>query len=115
MIRRPPRSTLFPYTTLFRSGRHGDDPLLARRRWGHRGPGLRPSPDQPPARSLRGPGRRLARRARAGGADSRRALLRRRNPRAYLLTARWALAFGRFLARGLAPSALTAAAASITP
>src|SRR5260221_10858460 len=30
MIRRPPRSTLFPYTTLFRSGMHGvarrDDP-----------------------------------------------------------------------------------------
>src|SRR2546430_4372636 len=25
MIRRPPRSTLFPYTTLFRSGR--DDPI----------------------------------------------------------------------------------------
>src|SRR3712207_8128406 len=24
MIRRPPRSTLFPYTTLFRSRRHGD-------------------------------------------------------------------------------------------
>src|SRR4051812_49930610 len=24
MIRRPPRSTLFPYTTLFRSGVHGD-------------------------------------------------------------------------------------------
>src|SRR3989449_9412178 len=24
MIRRPPRSTLFPYTTLFRSPRHGD-------------------------------------------------------------------------------------------
>src|SRR3712207_9467802 len=24
MIRRPPRSTLFPYTTLFRSGRNGD-------------------------------------------------------------------------------------------
>ena len=23
MIRRPPRSTLFPYTTLFRSGREG--------------------------------------------------------------------------------------------
>src|SRR5256885_13294833 len=23
MIRRPPRSTLFPYTTLFRSGMHG--------------------------------------------------------------------------------------------
>src|SRR3712207_7235447 len=25
MIRRPPRSTLFPYTTLFRSGPHGRD------------------------------------------------------------------------------------------
>src|SRR2546422_512476 len=24
MIRRPPRSTLFPYTTLFRSRRHGE-------------------------------------------------------------------------------------------
>src|SRR5947208_12116458 len=33
MIRRPPRSTLFPYTTLFRSGRHGGrgiDPLGCR-------------------------------------------------------------------------------------
>src|SRR3712207_7123335 len=33
MIRRPPRSTLFPYTTLFRSrravGRHGERPHLA--------------------------------------------------------------------------------------
>src|SRR3712207_8656291 len=33
MIRRPPRSTLFPYTTLFRSGhpvwRHGHAPLAA--------------------------------------------------------------------------------------
>src|SRR5260370_37743989 len=26
MIRRPPRSTLFPYTTLFRSGKHGEGP-----------------------------------------------------------------------------------------
>src|SRR6201993_5453406 len=26
MIRRPPRSTLFPYTTLFRSMHHGDAP-----------------------------------------------------------------------------------------
>src|SRR5256885_9796243 len=26
MIRRPPRSTLFPYTTLFRSGRAGSGP-----------------------------------------------------------------------------------------
>src|SRR5690242_21346598 len=28
MIRRPPRSTLFPYTTLFRSGRFSLDALL---------------------------------------------------------------------------------------
>src|SRR5256885_2716994 len=31
MIRRPPRSTLFPYTTLFRSAR-GSDPVLGRNR-----------------------------------------------------------------------------------
>src|SRR5256885_11630442 len=30
MIRRPPRSTLFPYTTLFRSVRDGDPPLRPR-------------------------------------------------------------------------------------
>src|SRR6266540_6349950 len=29
MIRRPPRSTLFPYTTLFRSDRHADAVGLA--------------------------------------------------------------------------------------
>src|SRR5688572_30858504 len=29
MIRRPPRSTLFPYTTLFRSGAAADDVQLA--------------------------------------------------------------------------------------
>src|SRR5256885_15606870 len=31
MIRRPPRSTLFPYTTLFRSPAPGSRPILARR------------------------------------------------------------------------------------
>src|SRR3712207_7268880 len=30
MIRRPPRSTLFPYTTLFRSPEHAAHPLLLR-------------------------------------------------------------------------------------
>src|SRR2546422_2253518 len=30
MIRRPPRSTLFPYTTLFRSGRVLDRAIMAR-------------------------------------------------------------------------------------
>src|SRR2546423_3027128 len=29
MIRRPPRSTLFPYTTLFRSQRDADDRVVA--------------------------------------------------------------------------------------
>src|SRR5438309_7138140 len=41
MIRRPPRSTLFPYTTLFRSprggGRSGDGQDLRRGSKGHRG------------------------------------------------------------------------------
>src|SRR3712207_6849583 len=32
MIRRPPRSTLFPYTTLFRSVEHRDVELLAQAR-----------------------------------------------------------------------------------
>src|SRR2546425_5897556 len=35
MIRRPPRSTLFPYTTLFRSRRpHGQNDLVGRRALG---------------------------------------------------------------------------------
>src|SRR2546422_4184996 len=40
MIRRPPRSTLFPYTTLFRSHRHGGADLgdhVAERRRQHGG------------------------------------------------------------------------------
>src|SRR3712207_8200886 len=56
MIRRPPRSTLFPYTTLFRSGRarppaqrRGVGGALARRRWAAAGraavaAGRRPRP-----------------------------------------------------------------------
>src|SRR2546422_1337398 len=43
MIRRPPRSTLFPYTTLFRSHRFGLAPMAAER-WLHHGdpPDARP-------------------------------------------------------------------------
>src|SRR5260370_2672066 len=37
MIRRPPRSTLFPYTTLFRSG-FCNASILARRQFRHRQP-----------------------------------------------------------------------------
>src|SRR3712207_8714944 len=33
MIRRPPRSTLFPYTTLFRSARRARTTASARPRW----------------------------------------------------------------------------------
>src|SRR2546426_9252072 len=36
MIRRPPRSTLFPYTTLFRSRREADPPPEAEDRVEHR-------------------------------------------------------------------------------
>src|SRR5438874_4978981 len=50
MIRRPPRSTLFPYTTLFRSGEQVD-----RRNRGplHRGvPGRHPQGQHPPGLAL---------------------------------------------------------------
>src|SRR3712207_8051317 len=47
MIRRPPRSTLFPYTTLFRSGR-GPRPSHRCRRGRYRpAPALPPSPRSP--------------------------------------------------------------------
>src|SRR3712207_8564536 len=43
MIRRPPRSTLFPYSTLFRSGVRPDDVLLLHRRHAEpEHPGLAP-------------------------------------------------------------------------
>src|SRR3712207_1588256 len=38
MIRRPPRSTLFPYTTLFRSAGPGPHPARRRQRGGRRPP-----------------------------------------------------------------------------
>src|SRR5690349_25039024 len=47
MIRRPPRSTLFPYTTLFRSGRRGRGSRRGRprrRRPGGSRAGRRPGP-----------------------------------------------------------------------
>src|SRR3712207_7682700 len=36
MIRRPPRSTLFPYTTLFRSGQEGNRSFRAVKVWDKR-------------------------------------------------------------------------------
>src|SRR2546430_17426915 len=50
MIRRPPRSTLFPYTTLFRS----QD--LLRRFFGNRGGGGGSQPQQPQKREQTGTG-----------------------------------------------------------
>src|SRR3712207_8938523 len=47
MIRRPPRSTLFPYTTLFRSPRVGPEVLGLGAVRGHR------DPEQPPLRVVR--------------------------------------------------------------
>src|SRR3712207_7579211 len=46
MIRRPPRSTLFPYTTLFRSGSDASAPLrrVRGRRSRRKGAGPFPSP-----------------------------------------------------------------------
>src|SRR5438046_6928859 len=49
MIRRPPRSTLFPYTTLFRS--RGDLPRC------RLGDARRPAPDAPPRPRRDRPGR----------------------------------------------------------
>src|SRR5438105_9118277 len=49
MIRRPPRSTLFPYTTLFRSQalRRQADGRPAANGCGARSPATSPSPDRP--------------------------------------------------------------------
>src|SRR5687768_18122455 len=66
MIRRPPRSTLFPYTTLFRSlsawrrpaaGRRSGPALLFDRQADDRGPG--PAPRRAPADRSQRAGRAL--------------------------------------------------------
>src|SRR2546426_6286577 len=54
MIRRPPRSTLFPYTTLFRSG--GDEPVRGAAGEVDRRPGPGVGPD--PGGDTGAPGRR---------------------------------------------------------
>src|SRR3712207_8149946 len=61
MIRRPPRSTLFPYTTLFRSGRGDDDRL-------------------DPSRTRRGPGAGRCPQRHIGGRDDVAGLDRRETP-----------------------------------
>src|SRR5256885_17257112 len=71
MIRRPPRSTLFPYTTLFRSlsrGRAVPEPALEARRGGDAGDlgGTRPVARRRAGGTGSAPGT-----ARAGGADRR--------------------------------------------
>src|SRR2546430_9158349 len=68
MIRRPPRSTLFPYTTLFRSAR-------ARLVAGARAT-LEAAPAPSDRRTVAGGGRRLLRKGRPGDSQARRASLR---------------------------------------
>src|SRR3712207_8874333 len=50
MIRRPPRSTLFPYTTLFRSGSCSDT-VAPKGNARHAGPECRLDPDRHPSTS----------------------------------------------------------------
>src|SRR3712207_6966705 len=51
MIRRPPRSTLFPYTTLFRSGDRGDESLASLHGRIVRGAHDRPTYPRPPCQA----------------------------------------------------------------
>src|SRR2546427_7133103 len=55
MIRRPPRSTLFPYTTLFRSGIEGKEGALPE---GRHGAGRAPAQSGDGGRDRARPGRR---------------------------------------------------------
>src|SRR2546422_7947244 len=65
MIRRPPRSTLFPYTTLFRSLPDRDRPPRPR---------FSPRARETVAPAARDPARPRGRRRRGGGAAARRRL-----------------------------------------
>src|SRR3712207_7378008 len=74
MIRRPPRSTLFPYTTLFRScpllrGGPARDRRGSRGEARHRAGAAGGEGDPPPALRLPGPRGSRGGGARAGGAD----------------------------------------------
>src|SRR2546425_1851923 len=73
MIRRPPRSTLFPYTTLFRSHREGAEVRPAREGVARQGEAdqLDAAPVRP--RSVAGPERRDARPRDPRNARARRA------------------------------------------
>src|SRR5690242_20768109 len=57
MIRRPPRSTLFPYTTLFRSGLRLPRAVAGPRGRARLAPGVRPHLVHPRLRGLRAAGR----------------------------------------------------------
>src|SRR5712664_2827283 len=99
-IRRPPRSTLFPYTTLFRSREPQDRRAGRARRDGHLPPGghaLRPAVDRRSARRQRLQRHGHAAPARGGGAAEAEAPHRLR-----LLVLRVRRAAGFAQARGAA-------------
>src|SRR3712207_8940581 len=77
MIRRPPRSTLFPYTTLFRSAREADYHSGRRRDYSRRQPHRPLGLLRPPA--LSGLLLARARRARPRSLDERHRVVRLRS------------------------------------
>src|SRR3712207_9120539 len=79
MIRRPPRSTLFPYTTLFRS--HVDVLGMGHEAEELAGPGLAEQVALPAPHQQRGDGQRPRRALQPAGVDQRRAgLVARAHP-----------------------------------
>src|SRR5690606_40673812 len=77
LMRRPPRSTLFPYTTLFRSTRARRHPPVERMRDPRSAVSRMPS--RPPTRSTRGTGRRRRPRAPARSEEHTSELQSREN------------------------------------
>src|SRR3712207_6959098 len=72
MIRRPPRSTLFPYTTLFRSADHGEQAVEARDSQGLQHAAVGRDDDQRAVRVRRQPAVRADQHAERRGVDEDR-------------------------------------------
>src|SRR3712207_7780590 len=74
MIRRPPRSTLFPYTTLFRSRQPGDQPRCVKNVVSGRVRGKAPRRGEPlrPGQEFAAPRAEASAHGHAGGAEGDR-------------------------------------------